>query len=102
MKGRNYLKPIRNKRHKINHNRCIYLLVVVEEESYSNKAPNKSKQSRHLCVSTTIGISMYLYVQKIKHSVGKNSDAQKSLNSNVQKSGALQRNKNDSFKRNGG
>ena len=32
-----------------------------------------------------------------QHSVGKNSDVQRSLNSKVQKSSALQRNKNDSL-----
>ena len=40
---------------------------------------------------------MYLYVQKSKNSIGMNSDTQKSLNSSLQKSSALQRNKNDSL-----
>ena len=70
---------------------------IVEQESDSKEAHNKSKQSRPLCVSTTIGISMHLNIQKSKLSVGQNSDVQKSLNSNVQESSALQRNKNDSL-----
>ena len=36
-------------------------------------------------------------VQKIKHSIGKSSDARMSLISNMQKSSALQLNKNDSL-----
>ena len=36
-------------------------------------------------------------VQKSKYNVGKSIDVHMSLNSNVQKSGALQRNKNDSL-----
>ena len=70
---------------------------IVEEESDWKEAHTISKQSRPLCVSTTIGISMYLNIQKSKLSNGKNSDVQKSLNSRVQESSALQRNKNDSL-----
>ena len=66
---------------------------VVEEESDLNEAHNKSKQSRYLCVSTTMGISTYLTCKRVSIAL----ERIMSLNSNVQKSSALQRNKNDSL-----
>ena len=67
-------------------------LIVIEEESNSNEAQNKVKQSRYMCVSTTIGISTYLTCKRVSIWL----ERIMSLNSNVQKSSALQRNKNDS------
>ena len=66
---------------------------VVEEERDSNEAHNKVKQSRYLCVSTTIGISTYLTCKRVNIAL----ERIMSLNSNVQKTSVLQRNKNDSL-----